>query len=583
MLNPPPTYVPSSHLLALLLPLGLPGGLVPSLLRVHGLPPPLSPDGDGPQGDGAEDHEAGRDGTEPTHAHGLDGREADGAARGGEHVPDHVVAGHDLGAQALGLHDVQAVGVEAREAEQLRDALGEHGDHGHGHAPDLPVDGPAVDEHRRRDDAADEDVAAPQPVLGHPPAPPRDPLLDDVVGEAAPDEGAQEVAAAGGDVEQARQHGAGEVEARVEHVPDGREERVHVPHEAAARDPGDDEVGVAEQQRGHAQRADPVRDPPGPLGPGQVPQVVDLLGRDRLGQDEQDERGGHAAQGRLQPEDDPPRPVGDDDAADERPERGADQRAAEEPAQGGRAGGGRVDVAEAARAHDQEARPLVGREHAEDEVAGEVGREGGADAEGEEEPGRRDADPPPAVDVRERAPEARAQAHEDQVDGVGDVDDAPAGVERLGDLGDGRQDGRAGYGRQEPAERQDHRDQDLPAGREAFVLRGVELDERGRLGRHGVDVVVGSVGVNTRQSPGRSILFFFFLLVVVCFRARVILKTVVLVGGRGGSRCLFQTRSCRGSRARPLMCRADLSFCVVAGDDVLDIVVRFARHDCVVE
>lgn len=55
--------------------------------------------------------------------------------------------------------------------------------------------------------------------------------MHDVVGPAAAEEGAEEVAAAGGDVEEAGLDGRGEVEAWVEDVADGREERVHVPDE----------------------------------------------------------------------------------------------------------------------------------------------------------------------------------------------------------------------------------------------------------------------------------------------------------------------------------------------------------------
>ncbi len=380
---------------------------LPPLFLVHGPSPSLSPYRRGPETKSTHDQETGRYRAKPTHADGFDGRQTDGAPRGRKDIADHIVPRDDLGAPAFGLHDIQTIRVQARKGKQLRDTLDEHGGHGQRDAADLLFDAPAVDQHARRDDASDENIATAQPIFRHAPALLPNPLLDNVIGPPASEKGAQQIPTARGDVEQAALDRTRQVEARVQHVADGREEAVHVPDEAAARDARDDQVRVREQQDADTQRADPVGDPAQSVLAGQLAQLVDFFVRDRFGQDKDDQHGGQPAQRGLQPENVPPAAERDDDAADERSKRRADQRAGQEPAQGGGARGRRVDVAQTTGPDDQEAGALIRGQHAKDEVRGEVRRERGTDAEGEEQPRGHDADPAAAVDRGQWAPEAR--------------------------------------------------------------------------------------------------------------------------------------------------------------------------------
>lgn len=322
----------------------------PLYTPVHIFPPLPTPDGDTPRHARGHDQEPSADGAEPTDANRLDSRETDGGTGGREHISEDVVARDDLCAPRL--HDVQAVRVQARKAEQLGDALQEHDDDGQRDATFGLLDAPAVDEHAGGDDDAEGEEAAAQAVLGHAVAVAlADPLAHRAVGPAAAEEGAEEVSAAGRDVEEAGLDGAGEVEARVEHVPDRRQEGVHVPDQTAAREAGDEQVRVpVEAQDAHRVRPRPQLG--GVVLPAESLELDGALAVDGLGQAEGDEEGGEAREGRLQPEDVPPTRVRDDDAADERPESRADECAGQEPRERGGAVDGPVNVADAAAADD---------------------------------------------------------------------------------------------------------------------------------------------------------------------------------------------------------------------------------------
>ncbi|TPX10768.1 uncharacterized protein E0L32_008337 [Thyridium curvatum] len=520
-------------------PLPPPPPRPPRLLRrpplpVDPVPPPFAPQHGRPHGAGAAKHEGRADGAEPAHPDGLDGGQHGRRAGRGEHVPDQVVARDDLGA-APG-HDVEAVRVEAREGVQLRDALGEERDDHERDAAGVLLDGPAVDEQRGGDDAAHEGQRRPQAVLGDPgAAAPPDPLLGHVVRVPPAAERADEVPAPGREVEQPALQGGGEAEARVEHVPDRREHREHVPEERGRGDADEVQVRVAEEPH----------DAPGvhhgpqdaELSPQrQAREVVGLAVEDGLGQQEEDGRGGRAREARLQPEDDAPRGVGDDDAADDGAEGRPREPAREVPAEGGAALRGAVDVADDRGAHEDQRRALVGRAHPEDEKGREVGRQRRGQVAQEEGDRGRQHGGPAAVHLRQRAPEDGREAHAEHVQRVGDVDDGARGAVLGGDLGHGRQHRRAGHGRQEGDVGAHGHDDGLARGGQPVVEVVRDLDDGalrldGR--RH-----VRAEGVVGRE-PREGLVVVFVDVVVVVERAGRV--TVLLrvrfrrgVGARGG-------------------------------------------------
>lgn len=415
--------------------------LLPGQPVVHFLPPAFAPDGGRPESQGAGQQKGGADGAEPADADAFDGGQADGGTGGGEDVADHVVPRHHLGRATFGLHHVETVGVEGGKAEELRHPLYEHGRHRQWDTAHRLVDAPAVHQHASGNHDADERQTRSQPVFGHAPTLPPDPPLHHPIRPPAAEEGAQQISAAGRDVEEARLDRRGQVEARVEHVADRGQERVHVPHQATGGQAGDDEVRVFEQEDQDAQRGDQVSDSTGLGAPGEMGESVDRLGGNGFRQEDDHQDRGQATEGRLKPEDDPPGPVGDDDASDERSEGRSDETAREKPGQRGGAPGRGVDVPQTGGADDEERGSLEGGEHAEDEIRRQVWSQSGADAEGEEQQRRTDADPLPAVHLRQWTPNARTQAHEDEVKGIGQVDDAARGVVTGGHFRDGTEDG----------------------------------------------------------------------------------------------------------------------------------------------
>lgn len=97
------------------------------------------------------------------------------------------------------------------------------------HPAHLLIDAPAVDHGPRRQHDKDPQEAAVEPVLGQ--SEPVAPLLVAEYGavrEVAADDAAEEEADAGGEVEETRVHGLGEVEERVDDVSDRADEDVLV-------------------------------------------------------------------------------------------------------------------------------------------------------------------------------------------------------------------------------------------------------------------------------------------------------------------------------------------------------------------
>ena len=96
------------------------------------------------------------------------------------------------------------------------------------------------------------------------------------------------------------------------------------------------------------------------------------------------------------------------------------------------------------------------------------------------------------------------------------------------------------------------------------------------MGWDGVDVMVRSVGVDTCQVYGPSVLFYFYFFVFTFFRDRdgVVLRVVVAVavGDFGDPRFFYYIKWC-GGVVWPLMTRANVSAWVVVDVDIFDVVV----------
>ena len=139
-------------------------------------------------------------------------------------VSNHIVTGHNL--RTALLHDIQAVCIQARKTQELSDALDKHTDHWKRDTADLLLDRPSIDQHAGRNYKAEGDKTRVQSIFGDALATLLDVLLDDVVGPAAADEGADEIAASGCYVEESTLEGRCEVEAWVEDVSYWREKGI---------------------------------------------------------------------------------------------------------------------------------------------------------------------------------------------------------------------------------------------------------------------------------------------------------------------------------------------------------------------
>jgi len=122
--------------------------------------------------------------------------------------------------------------------------LEKHHRDGQGDATEALFDGPAVDQHARGDDDAHEWEQAAQPVFWDAGAALGDVFNDNEVGVAATEEGAENVPAAGREIEESRLDRCRQVEPRVEDIADWSEERVHVPNERGRSERDHDEVWV---------------------------------------------------------------------------------------------------------------------------------------------------------------------------------------------------------------------------------------------------------------------------------------------------------------------------------------------------
>jgi hypothetical protein len=106
---------------------------------------------------------------------------------------------HNFGRSTL--HNIQTVCVETWEAKQLRHTLQKHHNHGQRDAADPFLNTPTVDKHARWNDATQEPQTAAKAVFCFTVTPYANVLLDDMVCVSPTEEGAEEVATAGSDVE----------------------------------------------------------------------------------------------------------------------------------------------------------------------------------------------------------------------------------------------------------------------------------------------------------------------------------------------------------------------------------------------
>lgn len=106
----------------------------------------------------------GRDGTEPAHPNPLNDRQTRRRPGRRKRIPNHVIPGHDFRTPLL--QHVEAVRVQAREAEQLAHALHEHADYRQRDPADPLLDRPPVDQHAHRYHEAQRWEAGVEAVFG---------------------------------------------------------------------------------------------------------------------------------------------------------------------------------------------------------------------------------------------------------------------------------------------------------------------------------------------------------------------------------------------------------------------------------
>jgi len=109
--------------------------------------------------------------------------------------------------------------------------LDEHHDYGKWDATEALLDRPTVDQHANRNHDAHKRQRASQTVFWDANTALRDVLLRYEIRVTPTKERPKDIPASRRQIEETTLDGAGEVEARVEGVPDGREERVHVPEQ----------------------------------------------------------------------------------------------------------------------------------------------------------------------------------------------------------------------------------------------------------------------------------------------------------------------------------------------------------------
>lgn len=132
-----------------------------------------------------------------------------------------------------------------------------------------------------------------------------------------------------------------------------------------------------------------------------------------------------------------PAPVCDDDTCDERTESRSDESAAQEEAIGCTALDWAIDVADDRTTTDQERCTLEGSQQPHDEVASQVRRQRRSSAKSSERDSRYGERPLATVSRAQWTVEQWRQAHEDQVQRVGDIEDRARSVVRSHDFGRG--------------------------------------------------------------------------------------------------------------------------------------------------
>lgn len=254
--------IQTSHLTGLLSLPRRPGlalcGRFALILCIDAVAPSIPEDGSSPNTKPSGNQKHGADGTKPPNANRFHGRKNKSRAQSGKNIPEHVIPGNNLGTAAFGLHHVETVGIQARETEQLCHALQEHGQHGHRDAANGLVNSPPVDKNTSRDNDAQKDQTRLQSILRDTSPALADPFLDRMICPPSTHERTQKVSTPGSDIEESRLNRASEIEARVQHISDGREQGVLVPDQSTGRNAREEEIRVCEEEYADADRADAV-------------------------------------------------------------------------------------------------------------------------------------------------------------------------------------------------------------------------------------------------------------------------------------------------------------------------------------
>ena len=130
-------------------------------------------------------------------------------------------------------HNIQTISIQARKSNQLRKPLCKHNNNRQCNAAFLLFNRPSIDKHAPGHNNAHREQNASKTVFGDTLSTPSDPFLDDVVCPPPTEECAEQVAAAGCEVEKARVQRGSEAETWVYDVADWGKEGVHVPDQAS--------------------------------------------------------------------------------------------------------------------------------------------------------------------------------------------------------------------------------------------------------------------------------------------------------------------------------------------------------------
>jgi hypothetical protein len=118
------------------------------------------------------------------------------------------------------LHHIQTISIQTRKTEQLRHALHKHHHNGQRDAAEILLHAPSIQQHASRNHNPHEREGGAQAIFRDARPAQVGVFERDVVAVAAAEKGSEDVAEAGGEVEEPGLDGCGEVEAGVEDVAD---------------------------------------------------------------------------------------------------------------------------------------------------------------------------------------------------------------------------------------------------------------------------------------------------------------------------------------------------------------------------